>query len=422
MTRHISFVASLLLLFSTASFLPAREIPFATADTVTTGADGVAGVYVTDIDGDGDLDIISSSNADTTVAWYENTNGTGTFGSANIISPSTSGTFHVAAADIDGDGDQDVFTTSINDDELAWHENTDGTGTFGPAQVFTSSEDAIRSIFPADLDCDGDVDLLAAAVFNNSITWYENTDGMGTFSTPTTITTLASGSTGVYAADFDNDGDLDVLGGSQTDNEMAWYENTDGNGTFGPQNVISNLATSVQRVFAADIDGDGDQDAIGTRANNIIWFENTDGAGTFGPFQVISDAASTPADVFAADVDGDGDMDVLHASIISDTFAWHENTDGQGTFAPQWVITNSADFARTIFAADIDGDGDTDVVGGSATDDTVAWFENQTIHRSADHDQCLGCKFGRFRRHRQRRRYRHPIFRSHHWQCCLDSQ
>jgi hypothetical protein len=46
----------------------------------------------------------------------------------------------------------------------------------------------------------------------------------------------------VYAADIDGDGDMDVLSASANDDKIAWYENTDGAGTFGAQNVISTAA------------------------------------------------------------------------------------------------------------------------------------------------------------------------------------
>ena len=67
--------------------------------------------------------------------------------------------------------------------------------------------------------------------------------------------------------------------------------------------------------------------------------------------------------VFAADVDGDGDMDVLSASFVDDKIAWYEN-DGSESFTAH-TITTDADGARSVFAADVDGDGDIDVLSAS---------------------------------------------------------
>ena len=105
----------------------------------------------------------------------------------------------------------------------------------------------------------------------------------------------------VFVADLDGDGDMDLLSASQGDDKIAWYENTDGAGTFGPQHVITQDADYAQRVFAADLDGDGDVDVLSasSRDNKIAWYENTDGAGTFGPQRVIT-------------LDADGAIECLH--------------------------------------------------------------------------------------------------------------
>ena len=85
----------------------------------------------------------------------------------------------------------------------------------------------------------------------------------------------------------------------------------------------------------------------------------------------ISDSANYAVSVHAADVDGDGDMDVLSASEYDDKIAWYEN-DGSESFT-EHVISDSADYARTVYAADVDGDGDMDVLSASSKDDKIAW-------------------------------------------------
>ena len=57
-----------------------------------------------------------------------------------------------------------------------------------------------------------------------------------------------------------------------------------------------------------------------------------------------------------------------------DKIAWYEN-DGHQNFTER-VITTSADGARCVFAADLDGDGDLDVLSASQDDNTIAWYEN----------------------------------------------
>jgi FG-GAP-like repeat len=80
--------------------------------------------------------------------------------------------------------------------------------------------------------------------------------------------------------------------------------------------------------------------------------------------------------VYAADLDGDGDLDVLTASYWDSTIAWYENTGGGG-FGSKQVITNSASHASTVYADDVDSDGDMDVMSASMIDSGPNhWFEN----------------------------------------------
>jgi hypothetical protein len=132
--------------------------------------------------------------------------------------------------------------------------------------------DGAKSVFAADLDGDGDLDVLSASYRDDKIAWYENTDGLGTFGVQNVITSDADGASSIFAADMDGDGDTDVLSASWYDGKIAWYENTDGLGTFGQQNVITTNATVAEWVIAADIDGDGDTDVLSASSNPIVIF------------------------------------------------------------------------------------------------------------------------------------------------------
>ena len=145
-------------------------------------------------------------------------------------------------ADLDGDGDQDVLSASVGDDKIAWYENTDGLGAWGAQRVITTSADGAVWVYAADLDGDGDFDVLSSSWFDNKFAWYENTDGLGTFGPQQVITTSVAGAMAVYTADLDGDGDVDVLSASLGDNKVAWYENMNGLGEFGPQQVITTFS------------------------------------------------------------------------------------------------------------------------------------------------------------------------------------
>ncbi|MDP6940370.1 MAG: VCBS repeat-containing protein, partial [Planctomycetota bacterium] len=86
---------------------------------------------------------------------------------------------------------------------------------------------------------------------------------------------------------LDGDGDEDVLSASSGDDKIAWYENL-GSGSFGPQQVISTLATYPRSEYATDLDGDGDADVLAASHGDdkIVWYENQ-GGGSFGFEQVV---------------------------------------------------------------------------------------------------------------------------------------
>ncbi|KAK3254381.1 hypothetical protein CYMTET_36403 [Cymbomonas tetramitiformis] len=341
---------------------------FGSQQVISTLANGAEGVYATDLDGDGDMDVLSASNFDDKIAWYAN-DGSGGFGSQLVITTLAKYARSVYAADVDGDGDMDVLSASFEDDKL----------------VISTVANNPLSVFVADVDGDGDMDLLSASFVDDKIAWYAN-DGSGGFgSQQLVISTLADNARSVYAADMDGDGDMDVLSASAWDDKIAWYAN-DGSGGFGDQQVISTSADHPRRVYAADVDGDGAMDVLSTSDwdDKIGWYRNTrtaaptTGSPTGSPtttsgFSVrfISTLADAAWSVHAADVDGDGDMDVLSASRDDDKIAWYAN-DGSGGFGSQQVISTLADGARSVHAADMDGDGDMDVLSASMDDAKIA--------------------------------------------------
>ena len=300
------------------------------------------------------------------------------FGTQEVITSSASDARSVYATDLDGDGDADVLSGSHTDNKIAWYEyvgagNGVNGGAFGPQQVITNSADRPSSVYATDLDGDGDADVLSASVLDDEIAWYENLGG-GTFGAQQVITSSADGAWSVYAADLDGDGDEDVLSASYNDDKIAWYENL-GGGSFGAQQVITTGALSARSVYATDLDGDGDADVLSASYYDckIAWYENLQDG--FAAPQIISSNTDGATSVYATDLDGDGDADVLSASYYDDRIAWYENLGG-GAFGSQQVISSGADMARSVYATDLDQDGDADVLSASRNDNRIAWYEN----------------------------------------------
>jgi hypothetical protein len=332
---------------------------------ISTNANGAESVTTADLDGDGDLDVLSASAYDDKIAWYEN-DGNEVF-TEQVISTNANGARSVTTADLDGDGDLDVLSASAYDNKIAWYEN-DGNGVF-TEQVISTNVNEASSVTTADVDDDGDLDVLSASSHDDKIAWYEN-EGNGVF-TEQVISTNADRAKSVTTDDVDGDGDLDVLSASAYDDKIVWYEN-DGNQGF-TEKVISTNANNARSVTTADLDGDGDIDVLSASwlDDKIAWYEN-DGNQRFTE-KVISTNANGTESVTTADLDGDGDLDVLSASAYDDKIAWYEN-NGNEVFTEQVISTNT-DWAKSVTTADLDGDGDLDVLSASFWDDKIVWYD-----------------------------------------------
>jgi hypothetical protein len=363
--------------FSIAFSTAWGDAEFDSGSIISTSGDGAVCVFSVDLDGDGDADVLSASNLDDKVAWYENDGLSPPGFTERVISTTADGAFCVFATDVDGDGDADVLSASFYDDTIAWYES-DGLMPPGFTQRIVSTDvDGPRTLFAADVNGDGAIDVLSASQYDDTIAWYESDGETPPGFTKRIISTEADVAWSVYAADLDGDGDVDVLSGSVNDSKVAWYES---DGLIPPgftERVISTTAYRANAVVAVDIDGDGDTDVLSASEldDKVAWYEN-DGLSPPGfTERVISTIADGAFSVFAADVDGDGDTDVLSASFYDDTIAWHESDGLMPPGFTERIISTDADGAWSVYAADVDGDGDTDVLSASVLDDTIAWYE-----------------------------------------------
>jgi hypothetical protein len=271
---------------------------------------------------------------------------------------------------------------------------------FWENDIASGGTNGATSVFAADINGDGRIDVLSASYNDDTIAWYEASESTPPQYTQRVISTDADGVAAVYAVDIDGDGDMDVLAASPYDDTIALYENL-GSGTpvFGRQ-VISSNADHALDVFAVDVDGDGDIDVLSANFvdNEIAWYENPvienpvlnpDGGSAFFVKHVVSSSVYSAASVFAIDMDGDGDTDVLSASLTGDTVFWHEaelgvEVDDQGVEHPailftEHIVTAGADGVRSVFAADMDSDGDPDVLSASISDNKIAWHDNLRV-------------------------------------------
>jgi gliding motility-associated-like protein len=366
--------------------------PTFTATNISPNSVPSYSVFAADIDGDGDLDIVSASNG--TIDWYENNGASDPSWSVRTIDANTNIAHSVYAADMDGDGDMDIVSASMGDNTIAWYENDGASIPSWTATNIDTNSSGAHSVHAADMDGDGDMDIVSASYANNTIAWYENDGASDPTWTAVDIDTNRSYAHSVFVADMDGDGDQDIVSASGGGNNIVWYKNDGATNPSWTAYVIDTNAPDARLVFAADMDGDGDMDVISASYGDdtIAWYENNGASDpTWVTVDIVNqsdgDASAVQAtSVFATDIDGDGDMDILSASRGDNTIAWYEN---DGTSDPTWTptdINTDTNGANSVFAADMDGDGDMDILSGSSNN--ITWYETESSN-SAPSDMSL---------------------------------
>jgi hypothetical protein len=226
----------------------------------------------------------------------------------------------VAVGDVDGDGDLDLLTANQLSSLVSVRLN-DGKGNFAggsnPAVGTNPSSTSTSpySVVLGDVDGDGDLDLLTANLGDNTVSVRLN-NGSGTFSGTQNVG-VGTSPYCVTVGDVDGDGDLDLLAANR-DGSMVSVRFNNGQGAFsGTQNV--GVGGGPQSVALGDVDGDGDLDLLTANSGaNTVSVRLNDGRGTFASG---SDPAvgGSPYFVTVGDVDGDGDLDLLAANADDGT-------------------------------------------------------------------------------------------------------
>lgn len=285
--------------------------------------------------------------------------GGGTFPSSSEISMGEL-VKSVYAADYDGDGDLDLAVTSQTYYDSVVVRLNNGDGTFASS---TSGRlwlgDGARDIFSADFDGDGDLDLVTANSISDDISVIRN-EGAGTFS-GSSYYAAGDSPWAVFAADLDTDGDVDIIAANRYDDNVSVFLNN-GDGTFAAD-VLYWTGTEPTDVYAADLDGDRDLDIVtANRVSDDVHVRLNNGDGTFAT-SIGYSVDNGPEAIHAADLDGDGDLDIAVANNVSrDVVVMLNNGDGTFVVGEDYSV---AHYPCAICAGDFDDDGDIDVATAS---------------------------------------------------------
>lgn len=313
--------------------------------------------------------------------------------------------------DMDGDGDLDVVAAGNN--EVVWHNNTNGIGTTWTEHKINSSQASVSAVYAFDVDNDNDTDVVAVSRgttwpnWNGPVVYYRNMDGKGR--TWNTHIVNASNkpiwnSYDISVADMDNDGDGDIIVSQRNWTGLSgpvYFNNTDGNGTKW---TMYNIATSYIRnhgVIAMDVDDDGDNDTVVTNnwGRQVHWFENLDGKATsWSSARLIGQNTGTWAITYLldkGDIDGDGDLDI--AVACGDAVRWYQCPPTPTNTWTAYTV-GSWDGTSSTFADVAIGDmgnpgappdGNLDIVGVSvaSTTNEVQWFVNDGTPTQSNWEQ-----------------------------------
>ncbi len=303
----------------------------------TTGGRTIHAVAM-DCDGDGDLDLVISRSyslwirhrlalaegkpsvepegGDWTVAWLENTGKPEARWPLHVVDRELHGVHGLSTGDVDGNGKIDLLADSFAgphlENSLAWFPAPFGKSPIRRMITKGGATGRAHYLHFADMNGDGRGDVLLGASEEGTFTWWEQPSGTnGEWQRH--LIAREPGATHPRAADLNGDGRFDVLGSCGHGTGVFWYE-----APMWRRHVIDANLRNVHAFDGADLDRDGDIDAVGcSNLDKIVrWWENM-GGGKFQPHDIDVGNGQQAYDLKIADLDGDGRPDLLLAGSES---------------------------------------------------------------------------------------------------------
>ncbi|WP_254175165.1 beta strand repeat-containing protein [Planktothrix pseudagardhii] len=335
----------------------------------------LSSVTTADFDSDGNTDILltgydSSSNPISKI--YSN-NGSGGFSENTNVSLTSVATGSVTTADFDSDGNTDILLTGKDGSgPISQIYSNNGSGGFSENTNVSLTGVFYSSVTTADFDKDGYTDILLTGYdsFNNPISQIYSNNGSGGFSENTNVSLTGVFYSSVTTADFDKDGYTDILltGRDSSGNRISQIYSNNGSGGFSENTNISLTGVSYSSVTTADFDSDGDTDILLTGSdssgNPISKIYTNNGSGGFSENTNVSLNGVFRSSVTTADFDSDGDTDILLTGYDSfnNPISQIYSNNGSGGFSENTNISLNGVYGSSVTTADFDSDGDTDIL------------------------------------------------------------
>ncbi len=236
---------------------------------------GIHGLWVDDVNGDGRKDLLSDSIMGPlfpkSLAWFETPpRGTSTFKRHIITKAGADGRPHyLDFSDLNGDGRGDLLVGDPGGGTFTWWENP-GSGEVAWPKSQIAKETGATNIKAVDVNRDGKPDAVVSCGHGKGVFWFEGPEWK-----KHEIDAELRDPHALAIGDFDRDGDTDIAVASFTAFVVRWYENN-GTGSFTPHDIDTGNKQQAYDLKATDLDGDGRLDLIlaGRESRNAVWYRN----------------------------------------------------------------------------------------------------------------------------------------------------